>query len=102
MGVLIFSRASMKHLKVWTKMFKALANENRLKILYWLDREGELSVKAVSEKIGRGIKITSKHLNILSRIDFLESNGKLGSVWYSINPDMRREIKHIVAHFLRK
>ena len=92
----------MKHLKAWTKIFKALANENRLKILYCIDRGGELSVKMISDKIGRGVKITSKHLNILARTDILEANGKLGSVWYSINPDIRAEIKYIVTKFIRQ
>lgn len=91
-----------KHLKEWTRNFKALANEIRLQILYLLDKEGELAVKTISNKLGRGVKITSKHLGILSNIGFLQSHGKLGSVYYKLDPDLRDEVKHIIIKFLRR
>ncbi len=92
----------MRHITEWTKIFKALANENRLKILYWLDRERELPVKAICNKIGRGVKITSKHLNLLAHVGILENHGKVGSVWYSIHPDLSHEVRHIITRFIRK
>ena len=88
-------------MKEWTKVFKALANENRLKILRLLAKKRELPVKAIGEHIDLGIKATSKHLIILANLNMLQSQGKLGSVWYTLHPAIRPEIQHIIHKFLR-
>ena len=88
-------------MKEWTKVFKALANENRLKILRLLAKKRELPVKAISQHIDLGIKATSKHLIILANLNMLQSQGKLGSVWYMLHPSIRPEVSHIVYKFLK-
>ncbi len=92
----------MQHLKEWKKVFKALGNEIRLQILWLLDREAELSVKVISGRLNRGVKIVSKHLGILSNIGFIQGHGKLGSVYYQLHPDLRKEVKYIVAKYIRR
>lgn len=92
----------MQYLKEWTKIFKALGNETRLQIVQLLNKEKELPVHAVSARINRGVKSVSKHLSILSNIGFLQSHGKLGSVYYYLHPELRKEIRHIMVIFLRK
>lgn len=87
-------------MKEWTKIFKGLANENRLKILHILAKTGELPVHEISKKIGLGVKPTSKHLIILSNLSFLQNEGKRGSVWYRISPELRREVRYIITRFL--
>lgn len=88
-------------MKEWTKVFKALANENRLKILRLLTKKRELPVKAISQHIDLGIKATSKHLIILANMNMLQSQGKLGSVWYTLHPTIRSEVNHIIHKFLK-
>ena len=88
-------------MKEWTKVFKALANENRLKILRLLTRKRELPVKAISGYIDLGIKATSKHLIILANLNMLQSQGKLGSVWYTLHPSIRPEVHYIIHKFLK-
>ena len=88
-------------MKEWTKVFKALANENRLKILCLLARKRELPVKMISDRIGLGIKATSKHLIILANMNMLQSQGKMGSVWYTHHPFIRPEVHHIIHKFIK-
>ena len=88
-------------MKEWTKVFKALGNENRLKILRLLTKKRELPVKAIGEYIGMGIKSTSKHLIILANLNMLQSQGKMGSVWYALHPSIRPEVHHIIHRFLK-
>jgi len=90
-----------RHIKQWTQFFRALANENRLNIMYLLSKKKEMPVKAISEHIDLGIKATSKHLIILESMNFLESHGKMGSVYYQFHPELRSEIKYIITKFLQ-
>ena len=92
----------MQYLKEWTKMFKALGNETRLQIMRLLSIERELPVHAISARVNRGVKGVSKHLSILANIGFLQSHGKLGSVYYYLHPKLRKEVRHIITNFLRK
>ena len=87
-------------LKEWTKIFKAFANEYRLRILRQLFLNKELCVKDMSGRIHLGAKATSKHLVILSTIGFLESQGKKGSVWYRLHPQLKREVRYMIKHYL--
>lgn len=81
----------------WIRIFKALGNEKRLRILVELSREREMPVHKIANRIDMGVKTTSKHLIILANLGFLRSRGKLGSVWYRLNPEagdnLRRAIK---------
>ena len=60
----------MKNLE---RLLKALANRRRLEILKVLkkEREGELSVGEIAERIGLSFKATSRHLSILIGADIL-------------------------------
>jgi ArsR family transcriptional regulator len=78
--------------KEWVKIFKALSNENRLKILAFLWPNKELSVADIAGRIRLSLKSTSKHLVLLKNVGFLQSEGKAKSVYYSINPDLSKEI----------
>lgn len=88
-------------MKEWTKIFKALANENRLAILKVLAKQGELPVKIICHKVDRGVKLVSKHLSILAHLNIVEGQGKLGSVWYKLHPSLRTEVKTILYKFLK-
>ena len=100
-GIIEAQILTINIMKEWTKIFKALANENRLYILRLLAKDGELSVKTICHKLDLGVKLVSKHLSILSHLNFVEGHGKLGSVWYRIHPTVRSEVKYIISRFLR-
>jgi len=86
--------------KDWVKIFKALGNENRLKILKLLRENTELPVMEIADRIHLSIKSTSKHLVLLKNVGFLESGGKKKSVYYSLNPDLSQEIKVLLKAVL--
>ena len=83
-------------IKQWTRLFKALSNENRLKIIKLLSRRSEMSVSDISEKIEISFKATSKNLIQLANVDILESNGKHAQVFYKMNPSVARKIADII------
>ncbi|MFC1595161.1 ArsR/SmtB family transcription factor [Patescibacteria group bacterium] len=84
------------NVKQWTRIFKALANENRIKIIKFLLREREMSVSEIAEEIDISIKWTSKNLIQLANVEILESMGKHGQVYYKINPLIRCEVSDII------
>ncbi len=88
-------------MKEWTKIFKGLANENRLAILKTLAKHGELPVKMICQKLDKKVKLVSKHLGILAHMNIVEGQGKLGSVWYKLHPSLRSEVKTILHKFLK-
>ena len=87
--------------KEWERIFKVLGNINRLNILRLLTQKRELSVKAIADALELGIKITSQHLVILSHASMVEGMGKIGSVYYSLHPDLIREIRHIIKDLVQ-
>lgn len=75
----------MANAKSWVKVFKALGNEGRLKILKFLLDGRERTVTEIKEEIGISLKATSKHLIMLDNLGFVESSGKKGHVFYKID-----------------
>jgi len=69
-----------------TRIFKALANERRLRILKILSTAGQLPVNEISNRLNLSVKSTSKHLLILERA------GLLG----------RKQIETTVFYFMAK
>jgi len=67
-------------------IFKALSDQNRLKILKML-RIKPLCVTEITKALGLAVSTVSKHLSILKNAGFLveEKSGKW--VVYNINPD---------------
>lgn len=73
--------------KELTKVFKSLADESRLKILFLLDKNGEMSVTALGEELGQSQPAVSHHLTQLRNaglIDF-RRDGKFN--FYALHPD---------------
>lgn len=87
-------------IKTWVKIFKALGNEGRLKILRLLSDGRERTVSEITKNIGISFKSTSKHLIILDNLGFIQSSGKKGRVFYTMNPAMHPKIKDIVRREL--
>lgn len=87
-------------IKKWTKIFKILGNENRLKIIKILYPTQELAVGEIADQINLSLKATSKHLINLANLDILQSRGKNGQVYYSISSTLEDRIKKIIHESL--
>ncbi len=88
--------------KEWVKILKALGNEKRLKIIKLLSRSGAYSVSDVAGSIKLSFKSTSKHLNRLSQLGILESEGKGKFIEYNLYSDIDGEVKRILKLILQK
>lgn len=89
----------MQVMKELTNIFKALANERRLRILKLLLAERELTVSEISERINLSYKSTSKHLIQLERAGFLKNRMVSLNVYYSIadlNNGARKELIKLI------
>ncbi|QQG42409.1 MAG: winged helix-turn-helix transcriptional regulator [Candidatus Giovannonibacteria bacterium] len=84
------------NIKTWVKIFKALGNEGRIKILKFLFDGKERTVSEIKDEIGISLKATSKHLISLDNLGFLESSGKNGRVWYKIDLSSHPKVKEIL------
>jgi len=79
-----------------------LGNRNRLRILKLLSQQGELSVKAISDKLDITVKLASQHLVLLAHANFLQGIGKVGSVYYSLNPALPSAVRRIIEKDIPK
>lgn len=83
-------------------MFKLLGNFNRLRILKLLSQQGELPVKAISNKLDITVKLASQHLVLLSHANFVRGIGKIGSVYYSLHPALPPAVRRILEKDILK
>lgn len=80
------------------QIFKALADETRLKIVYALSLE-ELCVCDVAGVIGSSVATASHHLRLLSNIGLAMHRREGKMVFYSLKDDCVREIiKSAIKH----
>lgn len=88
-------------MKRWSVVFKTLSNINRLKIIKLLSGNQQMSVSRIAEELDISFKATSKHLLMLHDLDILNSTGKSGQVFYSLNrKNMPSDIKQTIALFI--
>ncbi len=80
----------------WAKIFRALSNENRLKIIQLLHRRRAMMVTGVAEQVKLSFKATSKHLIMLSQLGILHHDARDGKVYYSLSPTPRLDVKYIL------
>jgi DNA-binding transcriptional ArsR family regulator len=86
--------------KRWVNIFKALGNINRLKIIQMLANGQSLNVTDIAGKIKVSIKSTSRHLMILRNLELLDSEGRLGHVFYSLNKNLANDLKKAINLFI--
>jgi DNA-binding transcriptional ArsR family regulator len=89
------------NMKRWTVVFRALANENRLKIIERLANGDRISVTDLSEHLHISFKATSNHLALLKNLDVVEARGANGHVFYSLNQQPSEDFKKVLAIFIR-
>lgn len=78
-------------------IFRALANENRLKIIKMLWDGREINVGDIASELRISLKATSNHLAILKNLDVLEARGTAGHVFYSVNKRMPDDFRRAIG-----
>ncbi|MFH1967777.1 MAG: metalloregulator ArsR/SmtB family transcription factor [bacterium] len=85
--------------KRWVNIFKVLGNINRLKIIKMLASGKIMNVTEISEELDISFKSTSQHLVILQKMDLLDSIGKDGHVYYSLDKNIPLDFKRAIKLF---
>lgn len=78
------------------KIFKALSNLSRLKIVQFLKGKKEASVTEISSATGCSYKATSKHLSILFRTDILDREQRFYEMHYKLSKNMGPIAKSLI------
>lgn len=86
----------MMNEKDWAKIYKALGNENRIKIIKMLHPSHKLSVTEIQHRLGISYRWVSINLNNLKRVGIVESEGKQGRVFYYLNPSLPQPIHNTI------
>src|SRR3989304_7173636 len=86
----------MSTLKKITKVLKALADENRIRILYLLREKNGLCVCEIREIIGLSQPTISSHLKVLENNELVTFNKDGKWVNYSMNPDLNVKLKQML------
>jgi len=86
----------MDILKNITRVLKALADENRIKILYLLNEKKDLCVCEIREVIGLSQPTVSSHLKLLENSGLVTYRKDGRWVNYSINPVMDKRISQML------
>ena len=79
-----FPELSQKLEKDLVQVFKLLADETRLKILFYLGRERELHVSALCERLGQSQPAVSHHLALLRVAGLIEPRRDGKHNYYSV------------------
>ncbi|HEY4522435.1 MAG TPA: metalloregulator ArsR/SmtB family transcription factor [Candidatus Paceibacterota bacterium] len=90
----------MRNFPRWTVVFKALSNINRLKILALLTSTRQMNVSDIAESLKISVTATSNHLIMMQKLDVLETEGKDGHVFYSLNSRMPQDFAKALKLFL--
>ena len=69
----------------YIKIFRSLANEERLDIILKLYREGELCASDIEKNFFMEQSTTSHHLNYLKSVGILDSRKQGRNVYYKVN-----------------
>ncbi|WP_136067634.1 ArsR/SmtB family transcription factor [Modicisalibacter radicis] len=79
-----------------TNLLKAVANENRLRILCLLDN-GELSVSELNTRLSLSQSALSQHLAILRRIGLVSTRRASQTIYYSLQGNEARQLIDTLA-----
>ncbi|WP_048307553.1 helix-turn-helix transcriptional regulator [Halomonas sp. PR-M31] len=79
-----------------TNLLKAMANENRLRILCLLD-ETELSVSELNSRLALSQSALSQHLAILRREGLVNTRRSSQTIYYSLQGDEARTVVDTLA-----
>jgi len=89
-------------MNVLTKVFKAVANENRLRMLKVLMDGRAREIGEISNEVNLPYKTTARNLKILERQDLLKSNVNFGFTYYQIKNNKKLFYNQMIFTMIKK
>jgi len=83
------------------KIFKALANQHRIDLLYLL-RNGEKEISELTKELRLPYKTVARNLKILERTNLVNSRRWKGLVYYSLRDEERLEYNKTLYDLIGK
>jgi ArsR family transcriptional regulator len=84
------------------KIFKALANEHRVKLLHSLMKKGEKEISELAKEIGIPYKTAARNLKILEQTNLVISRRWQGLVYYSLRSEPGLEYNKTLYNLILK
>jgi ArsR family transcriptional regulator, arsenate/arsenite/antimonite-responsive transcriptional repressor len=84
------------------KIFKALANEHRVKLLHTLMKKGEKEISELAHEIGIPYKTAARNLKILEQTNLVISRRWQGLVYYSLRSEPGLEYNKTLYNLIQK
>ena len=89
-------------LQVSAEILRAIAHPLRMKILEFIDRNGDTHVNKIYNTLNLEQSITSQHLRILRNADLVTTRRDGKFIYYSINYDKVGVVKESITDFLEQ
>ena len=77
---------NIKLVKRYERVFKGVANKNRLRILDYISKNDETFVWVISQNLDIDFRNTSQHLARLEKAGLIEKHNVIRSVYHSLTP----------------
>jgi len=84
------------------KIFKALANEHRVKLLHILMKKGEKEISELAQEISIPYKTAARNLKILEQTNLVISRRWQGLVYYSLRSEPGLEYNKALYNLILK
>lgn len=84
-------------IEVLAKKLKAIANDKRLKILYHIIDDEELSVGEIEKLVDLSQSALSQHLAVLRGENIVKTRRKAQTIYYSVNDEKIRQILALLS-----
>ncbi len=81
-----------QQIEIMAKKLKAIANDKRLKILYYIVNNEELSVGKIEELVDLSQSALSQHLAVLRGENIVKTRRSAQTIYYSIKDEKIRQI----------
>ena len=78
------------------KMLKAIANEKRLKVLYYI-LEKEMTVGEIEKKVGLNQSALSQHLAVLRADDIVKTRRDAQTIYYVLKDERVKSILRLLS-----
>jgi len=84
------------------KIFKAVANEHRVRLLHILMKKGEKEISELAREIGIPYKTAARNLKILEQTNLVLSRRWQGFVYYSLRNEAGLEYNKALYNLILK
>ena len=79
-----------------TTIFKAVANERRVKIIRMLGKKDEMTVNSIANELNLSMPAVSRHLVKLESVGLLKKRQTSKWIYYSLNLDKNKRINFTI------